>query len=93
MYFLGLGLLLVVAKYFEFSPVGDWSWTWVLSPFGAAVLWWWWADSSGYTSAQQAKKMATRKQMRIDKNKEALGMPLRSRDVSRNASSKKPKER
>ena len=86
MYFLGLGLLLLAGKYFEISPVVNWSWMWVLSPFGAAVLWWWWADSSGYTSAQQAKKMATRKQMRIDKNKEALGMPVISRDSSKKTS-------
>jgi len=93
MYFLGLGLLLLAGKYLEISPVAAWSWTWVLSPFGAAVLWWWWADWSGYTIKEQEKKMEIRKQNRINKNKEALGMPLSSRDGSRNASSKKPNKR
>ena len=88
MYFLGLGLLLLAGKYFEISPVVNWSWIWVLSPFGAAVLWWWWADWSGYTSAQQEKKMEIRKQTRINRNKEALGMPLSSRNGSRNGSKK-----
>jgi small Trp-rich protein len=49
------------------------------------VLWWWWADWSGYTIKEQEKKMDIRKQARINKNKEALGMPL----SSRNGSSKK----
>jgi small Trp-rich protein len=88
MYFLGLGLLLLAGKYFEISPVVNWSWMWVLSPFGAAVLWWWWADSSGYTIAQQEKKMDIRKQARINKNKEALGMPLSSRNKSSGSSNK-----
>ena len=83
MYFLGLGLLLLAGKYLEISPVVHWSWTWVLSPFGAAVLWWWWADSSGYTIKAQEKKMEIRKQARINKNKEALGMPLSSRNNSK----------
>jgi small Trp-rich protein len=79
MYFLGLGLLLLAGKYFEINPVVNWSWMWVLSPFGAAVLWWWWADWSGYTSNAQEKKIEIRKQERINKNKEALGMPISSR--------------
>ena len=81
--------MLLAGKYFEISPVVDWSWTWVLSPFGAAVLWWWWADSSGYTIKEQEKKMEIRKQARINKNKEALGMPI----SSRNGSSKKTTKR
>ena len=83
MYFLGLGLLLLAGKYFEISPMVNWSWMWVLSPFGAAVLWWWWADESGYTSKQQEKKIEIRKQARINKNKEALGMPISSRNASK----------
>lgn len=83
MYFLGLGLLFLVGKYLEISPVANWSWMWVLSPFGAAVLWWWWADWSGYTIKEQEKKMEIRKQERINKNKEALGMPVSSRHGSK----------
>jgi small Trp-rich protein len=91
MYFLGLGLLFLAGKCFEFSPVVNWSWMWVLSPFAAAVLWWWWADWSGYTIKEQEKKMNVRKQARINKNKEALGMPLSSRNKS--AASKKSSKR
>ena len=91
MYFLGLGLLLLAGKYLEISPVVNWSWMWVLSPFGAAVLWWWWADSSGYTIKEQEKKIEARKQARINRNKEALGMPMSSRNNS--SGSKKTSKR
>ena len=86
MYFLGLGLLFLAGKYLEISPVASWSWMWVLSPFGAAVLWWWWADWSGYTIKAQEKKMEIRKQARIDKNKQALGMPISSRNGGKKTS-------
>lgn len=79
MYFLGIGLLLIAGKYFELGPIASWSWVWVLSPLGAAVLWWWWADFSGYTIKEQEKKMEIRKQARINKNKEALGRAPSSR--------------
>lgn len=79
MYFLLIGLITLTCKYLEISPVAAWSWWLVLSPFAAAVVWWAWADWSGYTIAQQEKKMDIRKQKRINKNKEALGMPISSR--------------
>jgi small Trp-rich protein len=88
MYFLGLGLLLIAGKYFEVSPIVNWSWAWVLSPFGAAALWWWWADWSGYTIKQEERKMEIRKQTRINRNKEALGMPLSSRTNSKKTNSR-----
>jgi small Trp-rich protein len=89
MYFLAIGLITLACKYLEIGPVAAWSWWWVLSPFGAAIVWWAWADNSGYTKAQQMKKMELRKQMRINKNKEALGMPI----SSRNGTSKKSNKR
>jgi len=46
----------------------------VLAPFGATALWWAWADSTGYTKRKAMEKMEQRKQDRINKNKEALGM-------------------
>ena len=85
MYFLLIGLISIACKYFEIAPVAAWSWWWVLSPLGAAVLWWWWADWSGYTIKQQEKKMDIRKQNRINKNKEALGMPISSRNGTSSA--------
>ena len=74
MYLLGLSLVLLALKYFEIGPVAAWSWWWVLAPFGLTALWWAWADSTGYTKRKAMEKMEQRKQDRINKNKEALGI-------------------
>lgn len=73
MYFLGLGLVLLLLKYLEVAPVAAWSWWWVLSPFGLAVAWWSWADSSGYTKRKAMERENARKQERIDNNRKAIG--------------------
>jgi small Trp-rich protein len=75
MLFLGLGIILLVMKYMEMGPVAAWDWWVVLSPFGLAVAWWTWADWSGYTKKKAVQRENERKQARIDKSKEALGMP------------------
>ena len=74
MYFLGLGLLLVVLKLLEFGAVAEWSWWIVLTPFALAAASWQWADWSGYTKRKEMEKMEKRKQERIDKHKEAMGI-------------------
>ena len=80
MYTLGLGILLCLLKYLEVGPVATWSWWWVLSPFAITLLWWAWADSTGYTKRKAMEKVDQRKQDRIDRNKEAMGMgPRRPR--------------
>lgn len=79
MYFLFIGLVMLVLKYLEINPVVGLSWWIVLSPFAMAVAWWYWADSSGYTKRVEIEKMAKRKQDRIDKNRNALGMLPRKR--------------
>ena len=77
MYALLLGITLILLKYLEVGPVANWSWWWVLSPFAAAVAWWAWADATGYTKRKAMEKMDQRKQDRINKPKEALGMKTR----------------
>jgi small Trp-rich protein len=74
MYLLLIGIALLALKYLEIGPVAAWEWWVVLSPFGAAVVWWWWADWSGYTKKKQVEKENVRKQARIDKSREAMGM-------------------
>ncbi len=73
MYFLGIGLVLLVLKSMEVEPVAAWSWLTVLAPFGLAVAWWAWADSSGYTKRKAMERENARKQERIDKNRKAIG--------------------
>ena len=79
MYFLGLGVALLLMKYLEFGPVAAWAWWVVLSPFAAAVAWWAWADASGYTKRKVADRENARKQDRLEKNREALGLGTRKK--------------
>lgn len=74
MFFLLLGVLGITLKYLAVEPVAGWSWWVVLAPFGLAVLWWWWADKSGYTEKKAMEKMEKRKQSRIDRQRDAMGM-------------------
>ncbi len=39
MWFIVVGVILLLMKWFEFGPVGQWSWWAVLIPFGLALLW------------------------------------------------------
>jgi small Trp-rich protein len=39
MWFLGIGVVLLLMKFLEFGPVATWSWWIVLLPFGLALLW------------------------------------------------------
>jgi small Trp-rich protein len=79
MYFVGLGLLLLLLKYLELGPVAGLSWIWVLSPFAMAVAWWAWADASGYTKKRAMERENERKNLRILKNRENLGTLGKSR--------------
>lgn len=77
MYFLGLGIVLLLMKYLEIGPVATWSWLIVLSPFALAVVWWAWADASGYTRRKAMERENKRRQDRIDKQRDALGIKKR----------------
>ena len=79
MYFVGLGLLLMLLKYLEMGPVATLSWMWVLSPFAMAVAWWAWADASGYTKKRAMERENERKNARILKNRENIGTLRKSR--------------
>jgi small Trp-rich protein len=79
MLFLGIGLVLLALKYFEIDPVAAWSWWAVLSPFALAVAWWSWADWSGYTKRRAMDRENARKQARLDKQREAIGIVKRKR--------------
>ena len=77
MYLLGLGIVLLALKYLEISTVATWPWWLVLMPFGLAVVWWAWADWSGYTKKKAMEKEDARKQARIEKSRQSLGMKRR----------------
>ena len=73
MYLLVLGIALLAMKLLEFGPVATWPWWWVFTPFGLAIAWWAWADASGFTARKAMEREETRKQVRIDNNKEKIG--------------------
>ena len=79
MYLLILGLGLMVLKYLEIGFVADLSWWWVLSPFALAAAWWAWADSTGYSKRKAMEKMDQKKQGRIDRQRDALGIKTKRR--------------
>ena len=74
MYLLGLGIILLVMKYLEIGPPAAWPWWGVLSPFMLAVAWWSWADWSGYTKRKAVERENARKQARLDRSREQLGL-------------------
>ena len=74
MWFLMMGVLGVVLKYFEIGPVAQWSWWVVLIPFALALAWWAWADWSGYTKRKVIERENARKQARIDRQRKDLGL-------------------
>jgi small Trp-rich protein len=79
MYLLGLGIVLIALKYLEIGQVATWEWWWVLSPFGLAVLWWAWADWSGYSKKKVVQRENQRRQARIDKSRQSLGIETKRR--------------
>ena len=79
MYFIVLGVLLLVMKLAEFGLVAEWSWLVVLSPIGLAVAWWAWADASGLTKRRQMEKIEAKKEQRRIDNLDALGMDAKGR--------------
>ena len=74
MWFLMLGVLGVVLKYFEVGPAGQLSWWIVLTPFALALAWWSYADWSGYTKRKVIEREQARKQERQDRHLSHLGM-------------------
>ena len=80
MLFVVLAVLLIGLKLLGIGPVAAWSWLWVLSPLGAAMLWWLWADNTGYTKRKAMDKMNEKKVERRRKALTALGLDYRAFD-------------
>lgn len=78
MWFVGLGVLLLVMNLANIGPVGAWTWEddwWLmLAPFGLAVVWWTWADATGLNKRRAMEKIDARREERRRKNLDALGL-------------------
>ena len=85
MFFVVIGVILILLNLLGIGPVGEWTWTlggdlWKFAlPFVFAVVWWTWADSSGLTKRREMERMDQRKEERRLKNMDALGLNTRSR--------------
>jgi small Trp-rich protein len=79
MWALAIGVILLTLKLLEFGPVAQWSWLWVLAPFGVAAAWWAYADSSGLTKRREMEKLDAKQAERKKKNMDALGIKQRRR--------------
>lgn len=79
MFFLIVGVLLLLMKAGDIGPAATLSWYVVLSPFALAVAWWTWADWSGYTKRKAAEKIENRKAERLAKQRENIGLSNKKR--------------
>ena len=95
MYFVVLGLLLIVLNLAGIGPMADWTWNltgdlWKFAlPFICAAIWWTWADASGYNKRREMEKMDAKRQARRESNLEALGMGSRVQHKKRKATERR----
>jgi small Trp-rich protein len=94
MYFVILGVLLILLNLAGIGPMGDWVWVtdqgsfirgdwWkMLWPFAVAFVWWQYADKVGLTQKRAIDKMEDRKTERRRKHLVALGINPRDRERS-----------
>jgi small Trp-rich protein len=82
MWFVAIGVVMLVMNLAGIGPVGAWVWGWgerglfILVPFGLAILWWGWADLSGFTQKKAMQRHEAKRQERRERNAEALGLKL-----------------
>jgi small Trp-rich protein len=78
MWFVVIGVIMLVMNLAGFGPVGAWTWAddwWkLLLPFGLAIVWWLWADSTGWTQRKAMEKVDEKREARRQKQLDALGM-------------------
>lgn len=80
MFFVAVGVVLIVLNLLSIGPVGAWTWNltgdlWkFVMPFAFALGWWAWSDTTGLTKRREMERMDQRKESRRQKNMEALGL-------------------
>ncbi len=85
MFFVIIGVLIIVANLAGFGPFANWNWEFTgdlwkfCVPFLFAVLWWIWADKSGLDKRREIEKMEAKKQARRADNLASLGLDTRAR--------------
>ena len=85
MFFVGVGVVLILLNIAGIGPVGRWEWTnfgdllKFVTPFILAIAWWVWSDVSGLNKRREMERMDEKKKNRRKENLAALGMDTRSR--------------
>ena len=85
MFFVVIGVLIILLHFLGFGPMADWTWNltgdlWKFCvPFALAAAWWALADVTGYNKRREMEKMDQRRQARRQQNLEALGMDKQAR--------------
>lgn len=80
MWFVAIGVAMLVMNLAGIGPVGEWAWAgfgkaWlILVPFGLAVAWWGWSDASGLTQRKAMEKVDAKREGRRQKAMDALGL-------------------
>lgn len=89
MYFVVIGVVLVLLHLLGIGPPAHWNWNllgdfWKFAlPFLLAIAWWAWADASGLNKRREMEKLDERKQQRRKENLVALGLGHRARRKSK----------
>ncbi len=85
MFFVIVGVLIILLNLAGIGPFGDWTWTltgdlWKFCvPFALAAAWWVWSDVSGLNKRREIERMEARKLNRRKENLVALGLDTRAR--------------
>jgi small Trp-rich protein len=80
MWFVAIGVAMLVMNIAGLGPVGEWKWGWgergllILLPFALAVVWWLWADMSGLTKRRAMDRIDAKRDARRQKALDALGL-------------------
>lgn len=80
MWFVAIGVAMLIMNLLGIGPVGEWKWgwgeqgLWILLPFGLALVWWLWADFSGLTQRKAMERVEAKKEARRQQALDALGM-------------------
>ena len=77
MWFLAIGVLLLLMKFFELGPVGHWSWWFVLLPFGLALAWF--EVVEPYFGLDKKKAHDDIEKVREERIKKTMAPPIRRR--------------
>ena len=80
MFFIVVGVGLIACWFFDLGPMGHWNWEFTgdlwkfMLPFVLATAWWIWSDASGWTKKKAMQRDRDRKQDRVDRNIDAMGL-------------------